>query len=66
MGRRRRRCKGEGEREVRPGEGEKKGTEDEGEELGRDSGEVREVAARRSRELREEERAEDESEEERD
>ena len=45
---------------------ERKGTEAEGEELGRYSGEVREVAARRSRELREEERAEDESEEERD
>nr|POF11817.1 hypothetical protein CFP56_66016 [Quercus suber] len=40
--------------------------EAEGEELGRDSGEVREVAARWSRELSEEERAEDESEEERD
>ena len=35
---------------------------DEGEELGRGGGEVREVAARRSRELREEERAEGQSE----
>ena len=62
----RRRCKGEGERERERGE-ERRGwgrerKRDEGEELGRGGGEVREVAARRSRELREEERAEGQSE----
>ena len=54
-----RRDEAEGGRER---ERERERERDEGEELGRDGGEVREVAARRSRELREEERAEGQSE----
>ena len=51
-----------GETRLRERERERERTEDEGEELGRGGGEVRKVAARRSRELREEERAEGQSE----